>query len=151
MAEDLTVRQAGPEDFDNLLPLFERFYREEGFDAAVAGVAGNLRQLLAREDTAAFVAQCGGTVAGVAAMSSAFGLEAGAYAELEDIFVGPAWRGRGIASALVEAGAAWARQRGCRDVEITLTPHALAKDGLGAWYQARGFVNTGRVIYERAL
>jgi len=151
VVDEVTVRQAGPGDFDALLALFERFYREEGFDDAVAAVAGNLRQILQREDTAAFVAEIGGKAVGAAALSTAFGLEAGAYAELEDLYVDPAWRGRGVASALVAAGADWARARGCRDLEIVLTPHAQAKDDLVTWYEARGFESTGRVIYERRV
>jgi GNAT superfamily N-acetyltransferase len=147
----LEVRLAGPADFDDLLVLFERFYREEGFEAAVGGLAKNLRQLLSRDDTAAFVARVDGTAVGAAAMSSAFGLEVGLYAELEDLFVDPAWRGQGVASALVEAAAGWAKARGCDDLEIVLTPHAQAKDDLAPWYKARGFVDTGRIIYERAL
>ena len=150
-AEVFAIRRATAADFDPLLALFERFYREEGFEEAVSVVAANLRQLLVREDTAAFVAEADGAAVGAAAMSSAFGLEAGLYAELEDIYVDPAWRGRGVASALVEAGVSWARQRGCRDVEIVLTPHAQAKDDLVQWYEALGFVSTGRVIYERAV
>lgn len=149
--EGVTVRQAGPADFDALLPLFQRFYREEGFDDAVDAVAANLRQILQRDDTAAFVAESAGTAVGAAALSSAFGLEAGAYAELEDIYVDPDWRGRGVASALMQAGFGWAQARGCRDVEIVLTPHAQAKAGLAPWYEARGFENTGRLIYERRL
>ncbi|GAB4357060.1 MAG: hypothetical protein Kow00114_08390 [Kiloniellaceae bacterium] len=147
----LTVRRADPADVEALLPLFERFYREEGFEDAVAGLAGNLQRLLARDDTAAFVAEAGGRAVGAAAASSAFGLEVGLYAELEDLYVDPAWRGRGVASALVEAVAAWARARGCSDLEIVMTPHAQAKDDLAPWYEARGFVSTGRVIYERML
>ena len=137
--EGVTVRQAGPADFDALLPLFQRFYREEGFDDAVDAVAANLRQILLRQDTAAFVAESAGTAV------------AGAYAELEDLYVDPDWRGRGVASALMQAGFGWAKARGCRDVEIVLTPHAQAKAGLAPWYEARGFANTGRLIYERRL
>lgn len=147
----LEVRLAGPADFDELLALFERFYREEGFAAAVDGVAENLRQILSRDDTAALVARVEGEAVGAAALSSAFGLEVGLYAELEDLFVDPAWRGRGVASALVDAAVHWAKARGCDDLEIVLTPHAQAKDDLAPWYRARGFVDTGRIIYERAL
>ena len=150
-ATGVTVRQAGPVDFDDLLPLFERFYREEGFEGAVAGVAGNLRSILERDDTAAFVALSEDRAVGAAATSSSFGLEVGLYAELEDLFVEPHWRGKGVATALLEAAADWARARGCSDMEIVLTPHAQAKDDLAPWYRARGFADTGRVIYERAL
>ncbi|NIA70248.1 GNAT family N-acetyltransferase [Pelagibius litoralis] len=148
---NLLIRQAATADFDRLLPLFERFYREEGFEAAVPGVAGNLRQILQREDTAAFIALLDERAVGAAATSSSFGLEVGLYAELEDLFVHPDWRGRGVASMLVEAAADWARANGCSDMEIVLTPHGQADDKLAPWYKARGFTDTGRVIYERSL
>ena len=32
-----------------------------------------------------------------------------------------------------------------------LKPRAQAKDDLAPWYAARGFVDTGRLIYERRL
>ncbi|WP_422366348.1 GNAT family N-acetyltransferase [Pelagibius sp.] len=150
-AENLLVRQATETDFDRLLPLFERFYREEGFEKAVSGVAGNLRQILRRDDTAAFIALAGDLAVGATATSSSFGLEVGLYAELEDLFVDPDWRGRGVASMLVEAAADWAKAKGCSDMEIVLTPHGQADDKLAPWYEARGFVNARRVIYERAL
>lgn len=145
------VQRAGPTDYDDLLGLFERFYREEGFEDAVEGVAENLRQILARADTAAFVARAGTRAVGAAAVSTAFGLEAGAYAELEDLYVDPEWRGKGVASALVDAVTEWAREEGCRDVEIVLTPHAQGKKSLAAWSKARGFEDTKRIIYERRL
>ena len=150
-ATAVAVRVAGPDDLARLLPLFERFYHEEGFPEAVAGVADNLRQVLAREDTAAFIALAGEEAVGAAAASTSFGLEVGLYAELEDLFVEPAWRRGGVASALVEAAADWARSKGCSDMEIVLTPHAQAKADLAPWSKARGFVDTGRVIYERSL
>jgi GNAT superfamily N-acetyltransferase len=150
-AAGVTVRQAGPADFDALLPLFERFYREEGFEAAVTGVAANLRALLERDDTVAFVARTAERAVGAAAASSSFGLEDGAYAELEDLFVEADWRGQGIASALVEAVDGWARARGFASLEIVMTPYAQAKDDLAPWYAKRGFADTGRVIYERRL
>jgi GNAT superfamily N-acetyltransferase len=107
--------------------------------------------VLRRRDTAAFVAEAQGVIVGAAALSTAYGLEVGLYAELEDLYVLPAWRGRGVASALVEACLAWAARRGCHDVEIVLTQHAQAKKGLAAWYARRGFENSGRVIWYREL
>ncbi|HIC80566.1 MAG TPA: GNAT family N-acetyltransferase, partial [Kiloniellaceae bacterium] len=99
-ATAIAVREAGPDDHGLLLPLFERFYEEEGFEDAVAGVAQNLRQILMRDDTAAFVALAGDEAVGAAAASTSFGLEVGLYAELEDLFVDPAWRAKGAASAI---------------------------------------------------
>jgi aminoglycoside 6'-N-acetyltransferase I len=147
----IKVRQAGPEDYAAALPIFQRFYREEGFPEAVDRVPATLRGVLSRDDTAAFLACADGAAVGGAAVSTSYGLEVGLYAELEDLYVDPDWRSRGIASRLVEAACAWAQQRGCSDIEIVLTPHGQAQTGLVAWYEARRFRNTGRIIFERAL
>jgi len=148
---ELFVRQAGPGEFDLVLPLLEQFYREEGFEASLGTLAENLRHLLVRTDCPAFVALSQGNAVGVAVCSTSFGLEGGAYIELEDLFVEPASRGRGVATALVEAVAAWGEAQGFRKLEIVMTPYAQAKDDLAPWYRARGFKNTGRVIYELGL
>jgi aminoglycoside 6'-N-acetyltransferase I len=146
------VRRARRADAAALVKLFRRFYREERFPGeAIARVPQTLARVLRRKDTAAFVAEAGGDVVGAAAMSTAYGLEVGLYAEIEDIYVLPEWRERGIASALVEACLAWARARGCHDVEIVLTPHAQGKKGLATWYARRGFESSGRVIWFRDL
>jgi GNAT superfamily N-acetyltransferase len=146
-----SIRKATPEDHAAMAPLFERFYREEGFGEAVHSVAANLHAVLTRPDTGAFLAEADGVVVGVAALSSGFGLEFGKYSQLEDLYVLPEWRRRGVASALIEASVAWARARGSHDVEIVMTPHAQATSGLIEWYARRGFVNTERIIFERAV
>ncbi len=75
------VRRARRADAAALTKLLRRFYREELFSrAAIAAVPRRLAALLRRRDTAAFVALAGDTVAGAAAMSTAYGLEVGLYA-----------------------------------------------------------------------
>lgn len=146
------VRRARRADSAALAKLFRRFYGDERFTSeAIARVPRTLAGVLRRKDTAAFVADAGGTIVGAAAMSTAYGLEVGLYGEIEDLYVLSEWRRRGVASALVEACLDWARARGCRDVEIVLTPHAQRKKGLAAWYAKRGFESSGRVIWSRAL
>ena len=145
------IRQATPTDHAALLPLFEAFYREEGFADAVSGVSENLRQILARSDTAAFVAEIDGRAIGAAAMSTAFGLEIGLYAELEDLYVDTEHRGEGVAAQLIEASCHWARGIGCHDVEIIVTKHGREVAGLMPFYTRLGFVDTDRIIMERTL
>jgi GNAT superfamily N-acetyltransferase len=64
-------------------------------------------------------------------------LEAGGVFELEDLFVDPGWRRRGIAAALVGRIAEVLRARGVQRLEVTANPHAM---GL---YRAAGFVDCG--------
>lgn len=145
------IRKAGPADYDAMLPLFVAFYREEGFGDAVAGLAANLRQILERADTAAFIAEDDGEAVGAAALSTSFGLEVGFYCELEDLYVLPARRGEGVARALIDEVCAWAEAAGCHDVEIVVTEHGREAAGLVPFYERLGFENSGRLIMERVL
>ena len=57
--------------------------------------------------------------------------------ELEDLFVDPGWRRRGIAAALVNRIAQVLRARGVQRLEVTANPHAMG------FYRAAGFVDCG--------
>lgn len=62
--------------------------------------------------------------------------------ELEDLFVDPDWRRRGVARRLVLDVVRTNRQAGYRHLWVTGNPHALD------FYLAVGFVETGRVATE---
>ena len=64
-------------------------------------------------------------------------LEADGVFELEDLFVDPGWRRRGIAAALVSRIAQVLRERGVQRLEVTANPHAMA------FYRAAGFADCG--------
>jgi GNAT superfamily N-acetyltransferase len=57
--------------------------------------------------------------------------------ELEDLFVDPAYRRRGIAAALVSRIAEVLRGQGAERLEVTANPHALD------FYRAVGFIDCG--------
>jgi aminoglycoside 6'-N-acetyltransferase I len=146
------VREATRFDYDALRSLFERFYREQDLsDAAIERIEHSLRDVLHREDTAAFVALIGDEVVGGAAMSTSYGLETGLCAELQDVYVEPEARGRGAGGALVEAGLMWAERMGCWEVSLVLTPAARADRHLLDWFAKRGFADAGRVAWRREL
>ena len=64
-------------------------------------------------------------------------IEAGGVFELEDLFVDPGWRRRGIAAALVKRIAQVLRALGVERLEVTANPHAMG------FYRAAGFIDCG--------
>jgi GNAT superfamily N-acetyltransferase len=79
-----------------------------------------------------FVAEEEGALVGFATW-----IEAGGVFELEDLFVDPGWRRRGIAAALVNRIVQVLRLRGVERLEVTANPHAMG------FYRAAGFIDGG--------
>jgi len=79
-----------------------------------------------------YVAEENGSVVGFATWAEADGT-----IELEDLFVDPGWRRRGIATALVSHIVDVLRARGLECLEVTANLHAQE------FYSAAGFVNCG--------
>ena len=84
------------------------------------------------EEGRTHVAEQDGSLAGLATWA-----ETADIMELEDLFVDPGYRRRGIATALVSRIAEVLRARGVERLEVTANPHALG------FYRAAGFVDCG--------
>ena len=78
------------------------------------------------------VAEEDGSVVGFATWAESAGT-----IELEDLFVDPDYRRRGIAMALVNSIAEILRARGAERLEVTANPHAMG------FYRAAGFTDCG--------
>ena len=63
--------------------------------------------------------------------------EADGIIDLEDLFVDPDYRRRGLAAALVTRIAEVLRARGAERLEVTANPHAMG------FYRAAGFTDCG--------
>src|SRR5215467_9593002 len=79
-----------------------------------------------------YVAEEDGSVVGFATWA-----EAGGVIDLEDLFVDPGWRRRGIAAALVSQIVEVLRARGVEFLEVTANPHARE------FYRVAGFIDCG--------
>jgi predicted GNAT family acetyltransferase len=82
-----------------------------------------------------YVAEEDGSVVGFATWARA--AQAGGAIELEDLFVDPGWRRRGIATALIAHIVHVLLARGVRCLEVTANPHAEG------FYSAAGFTDCG--------
>jgi len=151
MTAEPALRIAGPEDAGRLAPLYAAFYVEDGMVPPAAGFEANLRRMLGDPRAGLIVAEADGRILGFASITLGFGIEFGWSAELEDLFVRPEDRGRGLARRLVEEAARLARSRGATEIWLVITPEGEATHGLSAFYARRGFAATGRILMSRTL
>ncbi|MFF0494704.1 GNAT family N-acetyltransferase [Nocardia sp. NPDC004068] len=146
-----SIRVAADADREAVLELAVAFYREEGFGTGREELGANLGVLLSMSSARVAVAIGDGARVGFCVTTAKFGLEQGWVAELEDLYVMPGWRRRGIAEALIEDSAGWATERGCGELELVIAPQGHDVAGLREYYLRRGFVDGGRRLLGRTL
>jgi aminoglycoside 6'-N-acetyltransferase I len=147
----VVLRTAGPADLVAVLPLAMAFYAEDGFGTGEHALRSNLSVLLASPAARVAVVQSEAQLLGFAATTTAFGLECGLIAELEDLFVVPAARRRGLGGRLIADSVVWAREQGCQRMELVVAPNGRDVGHLFDYYLAHGFVDEGRRLIGRPL
>lgn len=120
MSSELIVRSATPADVPNLFHLIKALAEYEKLSHAVTGDAASLESHLfgSRPYAEAIVAELGGEIVGFALFFpnySTFLTKAGIY--LEDLFVLPEYRGKGIGQTLLTYLAKLAVDRDCGRLE----------------------------------
>lgn len=145
------VRAAEPADLVRVLQLAAAFYMEGGFSTPVSGLRHNLAVLLHASDARLTIARRRRVPVGFAITTFGFGLEHGAVAELEDLYVEPAHRRAGVATTLIEDSAEWARSRGCRTLEVVIAPNGNNVARLVEYCAHRDFTDEGRRLLTRNL
>jgi GNAT superfamily N-acetyltransferase len=133
-----TLVAATPGDLATLTPLVRAYHAFEGIelDAAVreAGVA---RLLATPELGRAWLVRVGRENVGYCAVCRGFSLEFGGFdAFVDELFLLPAWRGRGIGGQVLAA-----LPEACRDLELRALHLEVARDNHAArrLYAAAGF------------
>jgi aminoglycoside 6'-N-acetyltransferase I len=124
--------------------LLVRFFAEEGFTTPRDRIARNLETMLGDGTCWTAVLIERDNVVGVITVSTMLYVEHGRLAEIGDLYVAPACRGRGLARALIDAAIDWSRRRGCSGVFVTVTPEGEASHRLSDFYKRLDFEPTGR-------
>jgi GNAT superfamily N-acetyltransferase len=145
------IRTARRTDLARVLDLATAFYIEGGFNTPASELRDNLAALLSARTARVAVAGRQRDIVGFAITTLGFGLEQGAVAELEDLFVEPAHRKAGVATALIDDSAEWARSRGCRTLEVVIAPSGDDVAHLFDYYAHRNFTDGGRRLLARNL
>jgi len=147
-----TIRPMRTDDVGATLELVFAFYEAEGFTTPHARLTRNLARLAEAEGADVRIAvHDDGTAIAFAVSTCVIGLEHGIVAELQDLYVDPRYRRAGIAGALINAAAAWARQRDAEVLDVVVDTEGDARHGLTRYYQQHGFVDGGRRILTAPL
>lgn len=110
----LTVEPATPEALADVRALLAAFSRAVGEPVARDEAWARIERAVAEGKIEFHVAREDGVAVGLASLSLAFSTyRAAPFAVLDDVYVAPDRRGRGVARALVESLLAAARRRGC--------------------------------------
>jgi GNAT superfamily N-acetyltransferase len=144
------VRPATVADQPTLVALLVAQLREHRIDTPPAAIARAVAALLARPSRARLLVACvGGTPVGVAAVSFVWPLEHGDRSVwLEELYVVPAERGRGIGTALLEAALRVAAEGGAVAVDLEVdADHERA----ARLYARHGFQPLPRARWVRML
>jgi GNAT superfamily N-acetyltransferase len=125
LADGVEIRPARPEEAEEMLPLMRAYCEFYESDPEDAGLMELMRTLISDPSQGAmFIARCEGRAVGFATLdwkwSSLNGARVG---YLEDLFVDPGMRGKGIADALIGICADRCRELGMPVMEWLTQPH----------------------------
>jgi GNAT superfamily N-acetyltransferase len=143
----VAVRTARTGDGPQLLRLIRRYWEFEdiaGFDAL--RIEAVLMRLIDSDGSqgAVWVAEESDVLCGYLVVALVVSLEhQGPMGEIDELFVLPEARARGLGAALLTAAETWLAGRGCRRLQLQLNP---ANHAARAFYARRGF--TARSGYE---
>jgi aminoglycoside 6'-N-acetyltransferase I len=143
-ADAMQIEKVSDRRRDAAVDLLTRFFREEGFSTPRHLIVQNVEQMIADEACWIAVAVVLGQLSGVITVTTMRYVEWGRLAEIGDLYIVPAHRGRGLARKLVAAAIDWSRQRGCTGIYVTVTPEGEARHRLSRFYERLDFKRTGR-------
>ena len=144
------IRAASLEDIPALIGLMAEFYGESGYPLPEKSARAAFTTLLSDSQLGAvYVASDGDEPVGHIVLTVGFSMEYGALRGfVDDLFVRPAARGRGVAGALIDAVVADCVARGVRALLVEV---GAENDSGRRTYDKAGFVDAGRMLLARPL
>ena len=149
-----TIRQADEAAQEVAGDLLRRFCAEEVLASPPSRQRAGLAALLADRRGVVLLAwreSAPDEPLGIATASWRTTVEHIRLAEIDALYVAPAARRRGLAGALVEAVAAWARRQGCTALVVAVGPDGELSHGLTGFFTGRGFTDDYRQLLSLEL
>ena len=151
----LTIRKAEGGAAQGLAgDLLRRYFAEEGLAVPPSRQRAGLDAFLDDRRCAVFFADredVADAPVGIVTVSWKTTVEHLKVAEIGDLYVVPAARGAGVATALVEAAADWARAQGCTALSAAVGPDGELSHGVSGFFTKRGFADEYRKLLAREL
>jgi GNAT superfamily N-acetyltransferase len=151
MTADIAIAEVTSETIGLAVLLLEHFFSQEGFDTPPARIAANVAAMVDDQFCWVGLAAVDGAFAGVVTVTTMLYVEWGRLGEIGDLYVLPAYRGRGVARSLSSAAQDWCRAHGCSAISVVVTPDGSARHNLVKVYGALGFDRTGREILVKPI
>lgn len=145
MADVLTIRSATMADAEAVAALLA----ELGYPQDVSIAAQSLQYALADPQQAVFVAELGGDVVGLAAVTRLFYFHLGQpIARLSSLVVNESQRSQQLGKQLLQAAEQWAREHGSVQLELT---SSVKRERAHAFYQRAGYSGTALRFVRRLI
>lgn len=133
----ITVRQAVLSDLDDLVVLFDAYRQFQGRSPDLAAARAFLRERFDHGESVVFIARDGDRPGGFAQLYPSFSsVSLSRVFVLNDLFVSPAFRRRGVASALLQAAESYAWSLGASRITLNVARENLTAQAL---YEAQGW------------
>jgi ribosomal protein S18 acetylase RimI-like enzyme len=146
---DTTIRRAGPQDLDALAVLFDAYRRFYGQPADLARARDWLRSRMRFGETVVLIAERDGLAAGFTQLYPMHSSVRTARTWiLNDLYVADQARRRGVARALLDAAARFARDDGAAGISLETTRDNAAARAL---YRAAGWHEDQTQWYSLSL
>jgi GNAT superfamily N-acetyltransferase len=144
------VRLARPSDVPGLVTLMQEFYAEAGFPLASDVASRVFGDLLANSALGSiWLAEEHGEPLGHLVWTVCYSMEYGGLRGfIDDLYVRPSARGRGIGAALLAAARKEATERGVRVLNVEVGSESCEARGL---YSRSGFAESGRLLLTLPL
>jgi ribosomal protein S18 acetylase RimI-like enzyme len=141
-------RLASPVDLEAVLALHQAFFAEDGYPFREAESRANLERLLSDPGLGRlFVIDEGGTVVGYLVLAFGFSLEfRGRDAFVDEVYVAPSHRGRGLGTRALAVAEAACRELGVRALHLEVERSKERTQGL---YRRLGFADHDRYLMTK--
>ncbi len=147
---NVELKSISSADLALVLEMMDEFYRDQQMRFEAKAATSALRRLLADPARgSAYLVRCDGATAGYLFLTSCFSVEFhGEFMLLDELYLRPAFRGKGLGRLAVEFAERVCRERGVKTLRLEVGHENAAAQSL---YESMGFKRETRHLLTKLL